>query len=176
MKKLIATLLGASLISLFAGCGGGGQAEVDDSPEGQAFTYRTSVMEAVAYKVGQIRAMAMGEIPVNQDLFIKHANDVATLATMIPEGFIPNSAVEGSAALPEIWTNNADFQAKAMDLHNAAQELATAAQQNGFEAAKGMVQQVSGLAAVATAVSPPARIASKQLLTRTAAASRRSRF
>jgi cytochrome c556 len=63
---------------------------------------------------------------------------------MIPEGFIPNSAIEGSAALPEIWTNNADFQAKAMDLHTAAQALATAAQSQGFEAAKGMVQQVGG--------------------------------
>src|SRR5690348_15723970 len=145
MKKLFTTVLGASLISLLAGCGGGGgAAQVDDSPEGQAFQYRTSVMEAVAYKVAQLRAMAMGEIPVNQELFVKHANDVATLATMIPEGFIPNSAVEGSAALPEIWTNNADFQAKAMDLHNAAQALAMAAQSQGFEAAKGMVQQVGG--------------------------------
>ena len=145
MKKLIATLLGASLVSVLAACGGaGGGAEVPDTPEGQAFTYRTSVMEAVAYKVGQLRAMAMGEIPVNQELFVKHAGDVATLATMIPEGFIPNSAIEGSAALPEIWTNNADFQAKAMDLHNAAQALAAAAQSQGFEAAKGMVQQVGG--------------------------------
>ena len=145
MKKLFATVLGASLISLFAGCGGGGGgAEIPDTPEGQAFQYRTSVMETVAYKVAQLRGMAMGEIPVNQELFIKHANDVATLATMIPEGFIPNSAIEGSAALPEIWTNNADFQAKAMDLHNAAQSLAMAAQSQGFEAAKGMVQQVGG--------------------------------
>ena len=46
---------------------------------------------------------------------------------MIPEGFIPNSAVEGSAALPEVWTNMADFQQKAADLQNAAQALATAA-------------------------------------------------
>src|SRR5687767_13297897 len=140
MKKLIATLFGVSLISVLAACGGagGGGAEIPDTPEGQAFQYRTSVMEAVAYKVGQLRAMAMGEIPVNQELFVKHANDVATLATMIPEGFIPNSAIEGSAALPEIWTNNADFQAKAMDLHTAAQALAMAAQSQGFEAAKGM--------------------------------------
>ncbi|HEX7236547.1 MAG TPA: cytochrome c [Gammaproteobacteria bacterium] len=144
MKKLVATLLGASLISVIAGCGGGGPPPVDDSPAGQAVTYRQGVMESVAYKVGQLRAMAMGEIPVNQELFIKHANDVATLATMIPEGFIPDSATKNSAALPEIWTNNADFQMKAMDLHNAAQALATAAQQNGFEAAKGMVQQVGG--------------------------------
>jgi len=144
MKKLIATLLGASLVLSLAACGGGGGAEIPDTPEGQAFKFRTGVMEAVAYKVARLRAMAMGEIPVDQVLFVKDANDVAALAGMIPEGFIPNSAIEGSAALPEIWTNNADFHAKAMELQNNAQALATAAQQNGFEASKGMVQAVGG--------------------------------
>ena len=145
MKKLFTTLLGASLISMLAACGGGGgSAAVDDSPEGQAFQYRTSVMESIAYKVAQLRGMADGSIPADPALFAKHASDVATLGAMIPEGFIPNSAVEGSAALPEIWTNMADFQAKAMELSTAAQSLATAAQQNGFEAAKGMVQAVGG--------------------------------
>jgi cytochrome c556 len=144
MKKLFATLLSASLISVLGCAGGGGEAAVDDSPEGQAFQYRRAVMQSVAYKVGQLRAMAMGEIPVDQQLFVKHASDVATLGSMIPEGFIPNSAVEGSAALPEVWTNNADFRAKAMELQNAAAALAAAAQQNGFEAAKGMVQAVGG--------------------------------
>ena len=62
---------------------------------------------------------------------------------MIPEGFIPNSAADNSAALPEVWANMADFQQKATDLQNAAQALATAAAQNGFEASKGMVQAVS---------------------------------
>jgi cytochrome c556 len=36
----------------------------------------------------------------------------------------------------------ADFQQKAADLQSAAQALADAATQNGFEAAKGMVQAV----------------------------------
>ena len=145
MKKLIATLLGASLVSVLAACGGGGGgAEIPDTPEGQAFEYRVGVMHAISYKVAQLRAMAMGEIPVDQEQFVKNANDTAALASMIPEGFIPNSAIEGSAALPEVWTNNADFKAKAMELQNNAQALATAAQQNGFEAAKGMVQAVGG--------------------------------
>ena len=142
MKKLFATLLGACLVSTLAACGGPAQAPVDDTPEGAAFQYRRSVMQSIAYKVGQLRGMAQGEIPVNEALFVKHANDVATLGGMLPEGFIPNSAVEGSAALPEIWTNMPDFQSKAMALSNSAQALAAAAQQNGFEAAKGMVQAV----------------------------------
>jgi cytochrome c556 len=143
MKKLT-TLFGVSLASLLVvSCGGGtAQAPVDDSPEGAAFQFRTGVMEAIAYKVAQARGMAQGEIPVDEAAFAKHANDVATLAGMIVEGFIPNSAVAGSAALPEIWTNMSDFQAKAADLQNAAQALATTASSQGFEAAKGMVQAV----------------------------------
>jgi cytochrome c556 len=144
MKRLFATLLGASLVAGLASCGGGGMstAEVPDTPEGAAFEFRGALMNTIAWKVAQARAMAQGEIPVDQAAFVKHANDVATLAGMIPEGFIPNSAIEGSAALPEVWTNMSDFEAKAMELQTAAQDLATAAQQNGFEAAKGMVQAV----------------------------------
>ncbi len=146
MKKLFATSLGFILIPFLVvscgqGSGGGAQAE-DDTPEMAAFHYRTALMEAIAWKVGQARGMAQGEIPVDEAAFAKHARDVAVLASMIPEGFVANSAVAGSAALPEIWTNMGDFQQKAMDLQNAAQALADAASQNGFEAAKGMVQAV----------------------------------
>ena len=40
MKKLIATLLGALLVSGLAACGGGGAAAIPDTPEGAAFEYR----------------------------------------------------------------------------------------------------------------------------------------
>jgi cytochrome c556 len=144
MNKLLTIVLGASLVSTLAACSGGagGGAEAPDTPEGAAFEYRHSIMEAVAYKVGQLRGMAQGEIPADNAAFAKHANDVAALAGMVTEGFIPNSVVGDSIALPEIWTNNADFQAKAADFQNAATALATAASQQGFEAAKGMVQAV----------------------------------
>jgi cytochrome c556 len=138
-------MLGASLVSTLAACGGaggGGGAATPDTPEGAAFEYRHSIMEAVAYKVGQLRAMAQGEIPADNAAFAKHANDVAALAGMVTEGFIPNSIVGNSIALPEIWTNNADFQAKAADFENAAKSLAATASSQGFEAAKGMVQAV----------------------------------
>lgn len=146
MKQLSTTLLGALLVPLLVvSCGqpaGTPATTAEETPESAAFEYRTGLMEAIAWKVGQARGMAQGEIPVDEAAFAKHARDVAVLASMIPEGFIANSAVEGSAALPEIWTNMADFQQKAMDLQSAAQALADAAAQNGFEAAKGMVQPV----------------------------------
>ena len=142
MKKLFATLLGASLVSVLAGCGGGGAAAIPDTPEGAAFEYRHGVMEAVAFKVTRLRAMAMGEIPANDAAFAKDARDVAALAGMISEGFIPNSIVGPSIAKPEIWTNKADFDAKAAEFQTNAEALATTASAQGFEAAKGMVQAV----------------------------------
>jgi len=146
MKKFSTTLLGALLAPLLVvSCGQAPStpaAAEEDTPETAAFHFREGLMEAIAWKVGQARGMAQGEIPVDEAAFAKHARDVAVLAGMIPEGFIANSAVEGSAALPEIWTNMADFQQKAADLQSAAQALADAATANGFEAAKGMVQAV----------------------------------
>ncbi len=143
MRKFFATFVGASLVSLLAACGGGSTGPtIPDTPEGAAFQFRTSLMEAIAWKMTQVGGMADGDIPVDEQAFRKHAADVAALAGMVTDGFIPNSAIEGSAALPEIWTNNADFQAKAADFKNAADALAMAAQTQGFESAKGMVQAV----------------------------------
>ncbi len=99
-------------------------------------------MDAVSWKVGKLNAMAMGEIPVDDMAAVKNARDAAALAGMMAEGFIPNSAKEGSAALPDIWMNFPDFEKKAADLQTAATALADAAQANGFEASKGMVAAV----------------------------------
>jgi cytochrome c556 len=140
--KTLATVLGASLVSLLVvSCGGGGgAAAVDDSPEGQAVQYRQSVMRILGYKVAAVRAMASGEVPVDEAKFRKDTADVAALAGMLPEGFIPSTSNTPSNANPEVWTNMADFQAKAADLKNAADALAATAASQGFEAAKGMVQ------------------------------------
>src|SRR5688572_18856287 len=137
MKKLFVTLLGACLVSMLAACGagGGGEAAVDDSPEGLAVQYRQAVMRSLGYKVAAVRAMASGEVPVDEAKFRKDTADVAALAGMLPEGFIPSSSGTESNANPEVWTNMADFQQKAAD-----PALAATAGSQGFEAAKGMVQ------------------------------------
>jgi cytochrome c556 len=144
MKKLVVTLLGIALVPLLTvSCGrSGGPGAEEDTPEMAAFHFRDGLMTAIAWKVGRLRAMAQGETPANDAMFTKDARDVTTLAGMIPEGFIPNSVVNGSAALPEIWMNMDDFKQKAADLQSAAQALADAASQNGFEGAKDMVQPV----------------------------------
>lgn len=147
MKKLAVALLSAALVPLLVvSCGGQkagpASAAQADTPENAAFNFRDGLMKAIAWKVGKLRGMAQGEIPVDEAFAKKSAHDVAVLAGMIPEGFIPNSIVQGSAATPEIWMNFPDFTMKAADLENAAKALADAADANGFEAAKGMVDAV----------------------------------
>jgi cytochrome c556 len=145
MPKPLALLGGLLVTVVLASCGqssSGGTAAQDDSPPAVAFRYRDGLMTTISWKVAQLRGMAQGDIPMDDAAFKKHAKDVITLASMIPEGFIPNSIVKGSAALPEIWMNFPDFTQKAMDLQNAAKALSDAAEANGAEAAKGMVQAV----------------------------------
>ncbi len=76
--------------------GGGASARADDSPEYQAFQFRDGVMHSLAWKVGKLRAMAVGDIPVDNAIALKNARDTAALAGMFADGFIPNSAVKGS--------------------------------------------------------------------------------
>ena len=146
MKKLGITLLSVVLVPmLVVSCGGQkapAGAALPDTPETAAFNFRDGLMKAIQWKVGKLRGMAQGEVTVDEALFKKSAHDVVTLAGMITEGFIPNSIVQGSAATPEIWMNFPDFTQKAADLKTAAQALADAADQNGFEASKGLVDAV----------------------------------
>jgi cytochrome c556 len=97
-------------------------------------------MRGLGYKVAAVRAMASGEVPVDEAKFRKDTADVAALAGMLPDGFTPNTSSADSNANPEVWTNMADFQRKAADLKTAADALAATAASQGFEAAKGMVQ------------------------------------
>jgi cytochrome c556 len=149
MKSNKLALVGAALTSLLAvACTQEGPSSgatlIDDSPEATAFRYRQGVMRGVAWKMGVIRGMAQGEIPVDEAAFKKHTSDLAALSGMLPEGFIPNSGtVEGTAALAEIWTSQPDFLQKAADFQMAAQGLADAAMTGGVAAASGMIQGVA---------------------------------
>ncbi|HEY5567181.1 MAG TPA: cytochrome c [Gammaproteobacteria bacterium] len=147
MKKASA-LMGAVLsLSLLSACGSGqqGGAPADaDTPEGQAFQFRQAVMRVAANKMTTIGGMARQEIPLDEAVFAKAVTDLAVVAGMLTEGFMPQGVPTGSRALPEVWTNWADFEQKAADLQSATQGLADAVQSGGFAAAQGLVQGAAG--------------------------------
>jgi cytochrome c556 len=149
MKKSgsLLAMMGAVLsLSVLSACGSqqGGAAADADTPEGAAFQYRQAVMRIVANKMTTIGGMAREEIPLDETAFKKATADLAVMAGMITEGFMPAGAPSGSKSLPEVWTNWSDFQQKATDLSNAAAGLAAAAQTGGFAAAQGLVQGTAG--------------------------------
>jgi cytochrome c556 len=148
MRKASATLTGALLsLSLLSACGSGqqgGAAADADTPEGQAFQFRQAVMRVAANKMTTIGGMAREEIPLDEEVFAKAVTDLAVVAGMATEGFMPQGAPTGSRALPEVWTNWADFEQKAADFQNAAQGLANAVQTGGFASAQGLVQGAAG--------------------------------
>ena len=143
LTNYLGMIAAASALSLVAACGGGGGGVADDSPEGRAYTYRHAVMELAAAKNAVLGGMARGEIPDDQARFTKAATDLVTLAGMATEGFQVEGIPAGSRAMPEIWQNMDDFEQKAADFQNAAEAVADAAVSGDFEAAKGLVQNVS---------------------------------
>ena len=143
MKKMIAIAASVALTAL-AGCGGGGAPAEDDSPAGQAYSYRHAVMELIAAKMGTVGGMARGDIPDDQAAFTKAAADLVTLSGMISEGFETEGVPAGSRSLPDIWSNMADFQAKAQDTVNAVTAVANAAQSGNFAGAKELAGNIGG--------------------------------
>ena len=127
MKKMVATSLGVSLVSLPGLVRRGRQRlrRPDDAGvEAFAISHLTSWQPSPT-RSAQVRGDGGGRDPRQPSEPSKHARDVAALGGMIPEGFIPNSAVEGSAALPEVWTNMPISNRRPPDFQNAAQALAT---------------------------------------------------
>ena|SRR5690606_14620633 len=148
MKKTligrIATIGAVAALGLtVAGCQGGGDAEVDDSPEAQAFRYRQAVMRVIAQKMVPLGGMSRGDIEVDEELFTKSATDLATMSGMTTEGFMPQGTPAGSRSLPAVWENWEDFEQKAAEFQQAAQALAEAAESGGFQSAQSLVQPVA---------------------------------
>lgn len=88
---------------------------------------REGHMKAFALHLGALGGMAKGEIEYDADLAAGHASELATLAGLAQTGYWPEgtSSVDltGSRALPAIWEDMADFEAKREALHQAAMQL-----------------------------------------------------
>lgn len=100
------------------------------TPEEKAVDYREGVFHVLEYKFGQ---MVAAKFSGNSEGFAKHAGDMAYAAGLIDEGFIPDSIVGDSAALPAIWENREDFASRGKDLQDAAAALAASGDAEGFD-------------------------------------------
>jgi cytochrome c556 len=105
---------------------------------------RQALMKDNGAQAGVVVKMIKGEAPYDAAAAKAAMEKIAANAAEIPADFAPGS--EGGKALPAIWENFADFEAKAMALKTAA-EAAAAAADKGVEAfgpAFGAVGQACG--------------------------------
>lgn len=159
MNDLITRIAGiAGLALLMVACSqaprGGGEgsqaaAGVDtDSAEYAAMRYRQGLMQVIAYKAGRLRGMADGDIPVDEAVFLKSANDLAAAAGMLNEAFLEGSDSESLAghsnALPDIWNDWNAFGERRSALQSAARTVASQAQNGGFAAAQAAAAEQIG--------------------------------
>lgn len=117
----------------------GGPSYDPNSPEGQAFELRHSIMEEAGERMELINNMAREQIPVDEAAFTEAAVELADLASRMPEGFEIESPLEASRSDPAIWSNKADFDSRMQMSIEATAALAEAAQNEGFESARALV-------------------------------------
>jgi cytochrome c556 len=95
---------------------------------------RQGYFTMLGLEIGPLGAMAKGETDYDAAVAQGHADDLAALAAYgIGDLFLPGTSKEDrvgdTRALPAIWENTADFQAKAQDFAEAATALKAAAGQ-----------------------------------------------
>ena len=88
---------------------------------------RQGQMNEYAFHLGQFGAMAKGEMPYDAAMAQALADQLATLTSIGYVGYWPEGTsteeIPGSRALPAIWENPADFEAKQQGLEEAAARL-----------------------------------------------------
>jgi cytochrome c556 len=106
---------------------------------------RQNAMKGLGGANRVLTPIVRGEQPWNQASVVQQLTIVNNTAKAIPTLFPSNA--QGGNALPAIWQNIADFEAKAKGLENASANLLQLAQANneaGFKAAAGTLGQACG--------------------------------
>ena len=137
-----------ALIAASLACAAPAVAQEDSLPA--SVQARQGHMSAFALHLGAMGAMAKGEVEYDAEMAGAHAAELAALAGLAQTGYWPEGTsqdeVEGSRALPAIWTDMADFDAKKEALHEAAMALEGAAGEGAeqLQAAFGAVGGACG--------------------------------
>ena len=108
---------------------------------------RNAQMSIIGYSIGLLGGMAKGEAPYDAASATAAAENLAAAASMARivlwiEGS-EQGAVAGSRAKPDIWTDAAGFEEKAVALETAAAAMVTAAGTD-LETLRGAMQALGG--------------------------------
>lgn len=130
MKTVLTSIFAAAMTILSS------QTIADSKAEEAAIDYRQSTFKMVKWHMGPMAGMVKGNIDYNAAAFSEHANAMASLSHLAPNGFSVKSLADNSRAKAAIWENKADFDKKLVDFKNAATALATAAESNDLATIK----------------------------------------
>ena len=87
-------------------------------------SYRQSWFAMMAVNFGPMVAMVKGEMPWGEEQMAASADNLAALTTLnVMRGFADGSDKGTTRAMPEIWENKPDFEAKMNDLKKAVDAL-----------------------------------------------------
>jgi cytochrome c556 len=106
---------------------------------------RQNAMKGMGGANRVLTPIVRGEQPWNQAAVVQQLTTVNNTAKAIPTLFPDNA--QGGNALPSIWQNKADFEAKAKNLETVSANLLQLAQANneaGFKAAVGQLGGACG--------------------------------
>ncbi|WP_438990637.1 c-type cytochrome [Lentibacter sp.] len=112
----VALALGATLA---------GAALAHDGVENEAVKARMMLMDGVKTATGTLGGMAKGEIEFDADKAGAARQALMEYAAKVPAAFEAQEMDPKSTALPAIWENWADFEAKAVAMGAAAEALDT---------------------------------------------------
>lgn len=130
--KTIATL---ALAALTAAAALPAPAQTFQKPE-DAIKYRKSALTVMAAHFGTLGAMANGRIPYDAAQAARSGDAVATLVHLPWAGFVPGSDKGDTKAKPEIWTEQAKFNAARERAETEVPKIAAAAKTGSLDQLK----------------------------------------
>jgi cytochrome c556 len=132
-------LLPALISSLIFGFSTAWAGEVE-----KAVDYRQGVMNVYSWNMKAMSDMMKGKIPFDQKVFARHAKDLSNASSLnLMPGFPEDSEAEESDALPDIWLDFDDFEAKYKAFSEAANDLSEVAA-TGDKATLGKALEKAG--------------------------------
>lgn len=130
----------AAVVAIALGAAAGA-ALAQAKPE-QLVKQRQSVMTLQGKYFGPLAAMAQGKAPFNPEIVQRNAGYLEVLTKMPWDAFDPSTKDVKSAALPEIYTNQAKFKEAAERLQSEAAKLAQVSKSGDEGAVKAQIGAV----------------------------------
>lgn len=114
------------------------------TPAEKSIQYRQAVFKVIAGNFGPLAQSAQGKLDLPPEAARKYALRLAAIADFARDAFPDISRDGETKAMPEIWTNRAEFDKLADDLTTATRSLATvtanaSVRPDDFKAAVGAV-------------------------------------